>query len=36
MLGGISQIQSKVGEGTWVEVKIPRTALAGRSNDVEK
>ncbi|MBI5951721.1 MAG: HAMP domain-containing protein [Chloroflexi bacterium] len=36
MLGGVSQIHSKVGEGTLVEVKIPRAALAGRSNDVEK
>jgi signal transduction histidine kinase len=36
MLDGVSQIHSKVGEGTLVEVKIPRAALAGRSNDVEK
>ncbi len=36
MMGGVCRIHSKVGEGTLVEVEIPRSALAGRSEDVEK
>lgn len=36
MMGGVCQIRSKVGEGTLVEVEIPRTALAERSENVEK
>lgn len=36
MMGGVCQIRSKVGQGTLVEVEIPRTALAERSENVER
>lgn len=36
MLGGVCRIRSKAGEGTLVEVEIPRSALAERSQNVEK
>ena len=36
MMGGVCRINSKVGEGTLVEVEIPCTALATRSENVEK
>jgi signal transduction histidine kinase len=36
MLGGVCRIQSKVGEGTLVEVEFPSAALAERSENVAK
>jgi signal transduction histidine kinase len=36
MMGGVCRIRSKVGEGTLVEVEIPRAALTERSENVER